>query len=211
MTQTPSNVLDIGDQIPVSATLACLLQALELGASVTFTFPTASEDPIFNVNSASAGNSGSNNGGSATTTLANLQAALNAATLRAATTAPSSANAGSSVTTAVAPVVASAGPIVPTAPANVPGAAPVPVVLDPAAVAAGVHGAHLPNSSEDRYYVVTVGRRLGVFMGWSSVSPFVQRVTGSTYSMVERGLGARNRAITLFNAAWAEGVCTLIA
>ncbi|KAG6843745.1 hypothetical protein H0H87_001032 [Tephrocybe sp. NHM501043] len=68
-----------------------------------------------------------------------------------------------------APVTAVVLPITaPIPPAALPITTPVPpagvVAMDSAALVAGALGTNIPNIIDERYYVVTVGRDIGVFL-----------------------------------------------
>ncbi|KAG6827086.1 hypothetical protein H0H92_013243 [Tricholoma furcatifolium] len=99
-------------------------------------------------------------------------------------------------------------------PAIAPPAAPLipepPLPMDPAAIAAGAYGSEVADVIDARYYTVTVGRRIGVFMTWGSTSPWVNGATGSTFEMFEQGFGARNRAMAAFNTKFKEGNCRVV-
>ncbi|KAG6827999.1 hypothetical protein H0H92_009728 [Tricholoma furcatifolium] len=100
-------------------------------------------------------------------------------------------------------------------PAIAPPAAPLipepPLAMDPAAVTAGAYGSDVRDVIDARYYVVTVGRHIGVFLTWGSTSPWVNGATGSTFEMFEQGFGARNRAMAAFNTKFKEGNCRVVA
>ncbi|KAG6818767.1 hypothetical protein H0H93_002006, partial [Arthromyces matolae] len=109
-----------------------------------------------------------------------------------------------------APVVATATPTVPAvAPAPVGAANPaVPEPLepmDPAAIATGAQGNDLQEDIHVRFYCVTVGRRIGIFAGWGNTAPHVTGASGSCYTAIDKGRGARNRAMRAFNDAFAAG------
>ncbi|KAG6825344.1 hypothetical protein H0H92_004029 [Tricholoma furcatifolium] len=85
-----------------------------------------------------------------------------------------------------------------------------PIPMDPAAVEAGAYGSDILDVIDERYYVVTVGRRIGVFLTWGSTSPWVTGATGCTFQMIEQGFGARNRAVAAFNTKFKEGNCRVV-
>ncbi|KAG6808749.1 hypothetical protein H0H92_003020 [Tricholoma furcatifolium] len=70
-----------------------------------------------------------------------------------------------------------------------------------AAVAAGAYSSDVEDVTNMRYYVVTVGRRIGVFLSWGSTSPWVIGVPGSTFEMYEQGPGATARWLLLTPAS----------
>ncbi|KAG6895760.1 hypothetical protein C0992_012801 [Termitomyces sp. T32_za158] len=182
--------LDTGDQIPVSHTLAKILQALTLGASVTFTYPPNTIVPP--ISSDADGNI----------------TVVSSPTVNVASPALGAVPASDSDTKASVPVAS----VQAVTPAPAPTAASIPpptplVCMDPAAVAVGAHGNDLEDNPDKPFYVVTSGRKIGIFAGWSSVSPQVLGAGRCTYCKIERGPGTRNRAMHEFNEAFAAGYC----
>ncbi|KAG6914119.1 hypothetical protein DXG01_002338, partial [Tephrocybe rancida] len=108
-------------------------------------------------------------------------------------------------------------PTVPAAaPTGVPTPAPItanveaPVPMDAQAVALGTHGSGIADVNNKRYYIVTVGRGIGVFDNWNETSNYVTGAPGSTFSMFAKGPGAHNKAMRAFNAAFASGSYNIV-
>ncbi|KAG6914683.1 hypothetical protein DXG01_015944 [Tephrocybe rancida] len=281
MANSNINVLAAGNQIPVSTTLAQILQALTLGASVTLTFPPASDSSVV-ANAGSPVTVSNTSGTTAGTGAATLSAApvpnaaaIPAAHVPSAGPVPNAAapvpsighvpnaaapipntgpilnaatpipNVGpvpsiaAPITNTAAPIPNAAAPVpnvaapVPNAAAPVPSAAPVPntgpvlnaaapipnaaapaqqppVPMHPGALAVGAQGGAILDITGSQYYVVTVGLQIGVFLGWSGASLQVNGVTGCTFLMIEKGYGARNRAMRQFNEAFANSHCCIV-
>ncbi|KAG6849213.1 hypothetical protein H0H93_010407 [Arthromyces matolae] len=217
---TDTNVPAAGSNLaPVTDTLAQILHALTLGASVTFTFPPGTTNS--NPNGASVVAPGNQAPVSATSTTTTVPAAAPAPTAPATTNVPSVA-----VGTATSPGVANATPTAtnatptatnatPTATnaANVapaPAVVAAPVVMNQDAIVAGAMGADVADATDEKYYVVTVGRRIGVFVSWNRTSPYVVGASGCTYSCVGHGIGTRDKAIRAFNEAFEAGECHVV-
>ncbi|KAG6809154.1 hypothetical protein H0H92_001391 [Tricholoma furcatifolium] len=83
-----------------------------------------------------------------------------------------------------------------------------PIPMSQQAIDAGGYGQDLPDAPK-RYYVVTVGLRIGVFMTWACTSPWVSGVSAATFTMFE-GANARNRAVTEFNKNVSDGICRIV-
>ncbi|KAG6848620.1 hypothetical protein H0H93_015448 [Arthromyces matolae] len=102
------------------------------------------------------------------------------------------------------PTVPAVAPPAPVGAAN-PGAPEPLEPMDPAAIAAGAQGNDLQEDIHVRFYCVTVGRRIGIFAGWGNTAPHVTGASGSCYTAIDKGRGARNRAMRAFNDAFAAG------
>ncbi|KAG6867292.1 hypothetical protein C0993_004879 [Termitomyces sp. T159_Od127] len=161
---------NVGSQVPVSDTLAQLLQALQLGAWSTVTEPNGGSR---------LSNSPATLAPAAITITGIAQQAVPA--LDTATIAQQAVPASATTTTTIAQQSISAPA---TAVATVAqqatlastGAAPVTSVLaplsavlvpmDPCAVSVGASEANIDDFSDQCYYVVTIGRKIGVFSPW---------------------------------------------
>ncbi|KNZ72298.1 hypothetical protein J132_04092 [Termitomyces sp. J132] len=143
MAQTTS-ISATRDVVLVSHTLAQLLQALQLAASITITIPPP-------------------NGGTTDANISTVAVTAQVPTVAMPVQAPAAMPVQAPMVAPVQAPTAMPAPMPTQAPATVPVQAPAHVVMDPATMDFCASGAEIEDYPDQHYYVVTIGKKIGVF------------------------------------------------